>query len=117
MMIYGLIGRLTWIRNGGKKLIPSSKLESLIELSEIITSAPKNFVLGRQVKKVFDDRKLMASGKAPINWGFAESMAYASLLSEGYPIRLTGQDVRRGTFSHRHAAIYNQQKMVWVIYR
>ena len=78
-----------------------------LELSEVITSAPKNFVLGRQVKKVFDDRKLMASGKAPINWGFAESMAYASLLSEGYPIRLTGQDVRRGTFSHRHAAIYN----------
>ena len=78
-----------------------------IELSELITSAPDGFKLGRQVYKVFEDRKLMAAGKIPINWGFAESMAYATLLSEGYPIRLTGQDVRRGTFSHRHAAIYN----------
>ena len=80
-----------------------------IELSELITSAPDGFKLGRQVNKVFEDRKLMASGKIPINWGFAESMAYATLLSEGYPIRLTGQDVRRGTFSHRHAAIYNAE--------
>ena len=80
-----------------------------IELSELITSAPDGFKLGRQVYKVFEDRKLMAAGKIPINWGFAESMAYATLLSEGYPIRLTGQDVRRGTFSHRHAAIYNAE--------
>ena len=80
-----------------------------LELSEVITSAPDGFKLGRQVSKVFEDRKLMASGEMPINWGFAESMAYATLLSEGYPIRLTGQDVRRGTFSHRHAAIYNAE--------
>ena len=80
-----------------------------IELSELITSAPDGFKLGRQVNKVFEDRKLMTAGKIPINWGFAESMAYATLLSEGYPIRLTGQDVRRGTFSHRHAAIYNAE--------
>ena len=80
-----------------------------LELSEVITSAPDGFKLGRQVSKVFEDRKLMAAGQIPINWGFAESMAYATLLSEGYPIRLTGQDVRRGTFSHRHAAIYNAE--------
>ena len=80
-----------------------------LELSEVITSAPDSFKLGRQVSKVFEDRKLMAAGEIPINWGFAESMAYATLLSEGYPIRLTGQDVRRGTFSHRHAAIYNAE--------
>ena len=80
-----------------------------IELSELITSAPDGFKLGRQVNKVFEDRKLMTASKIPINWGFAESMAYATLLSEGYPIRLTGQDVRRGTFSHRHAAIYNAE--------
>ena len=83
--------------------------DKFIELSELITSAPDGFKLGRQVNKVFEDRKLMAAGKIPINWGFAESMAYATLLSEGYPIRLTGQDVRRGTFSHRHAAIYNAE--------
>ena len=80
---------------------------SLSALAEQATSAPKNFTLGRQVKKVYEDRKKMSSGEIPINWGYAETMAYATLLSEGFPIRLTGQDVRRGTFSHRHAAVYN----------
>jgi 2-oxoglutarate dehydrogenase E1 component len=48
-------------------------------------------------------------GSLEINWGFAESMSYASLLSEGYPIRVTGQDVRRGTFSHRHACVFDKE--------
>ena len=51
----------------------------------------------------------MNEGGLEINWGFAESMSYASLLSEGYPIRITGQDVRRGTFSHRHACVFDQE--------
>ncbi len=51
----------------------------------------------------------MNEGSLEINWGFAESMSYASLLSEGYPIRITGQDVRRGTFSHRHACVFDQE--------
>ena len=50
----------------------------------------------------------MNKGDVGINWGFAENMAYATLLSEGYPIRITGQDVRRGTFSHRHACVFDQ---------
>ena len=50
----------------------------------------------------------MNNGEAKINWGFAEIMAYATLLHEGYPVRLTGQDVRRGTFSHRHAVVHNK---------
>jgi 2-oxoglutarate dehydrogenase E1 component len=51
----------------------------------------------------------MATGDAEINWGFGEVMAYASLLEEGYPIRLTGQDIGRGTFSHRHAVLHDQK--------
>ena len=51
----------------------------------------------------------MAAGKIPADWGFGELMAYGSLLQEGYPIRMTGQDIRRGTFSHRHALLVNQE--------
>jgi 2-oxoglutarate dehydrogenase E1 component len=50
----------------------------------------------------------MAGGALPLNWGMAELLAYGTLLREGYPIRFTGQDVRRGTFSHRHAVVFNQ---------
>ncbi len=79
------------------------------ELGEIISSAPDDFNVQKQVSKILDDRKKMNSGDMPINWGFAENMAYATLLSEGYPIRFSGQDVRRGTFAHRHSVIHDQQ--------
>jgi 2-oxoglutarate dehydrogenase E1 component len=55
-----------------------------------------------------NDRDKMAKGELPMDWGFAENMAYATLLQEGYDIRLTGQDIGRGTFSHRHAILLNQ---------
>ena len=79
------------------------------ELGDIISSAPNNFDLQKQVSKLLNDRKKMNLGEIPVNWGFAENMAYATLLSEGYPIRFSGQDVRRGTFSHRHSVIHNQK--------
>ena len=57
----------------------------------------------------------MAAGAMDINWGFAENMAYASLIADGFPIRMTGQDIGRGTFSHRHAVLHAQNKQeAWV---
>tara|TARA_Y100001935_G_C17310370_1_gene515543 strand:+ start:1988 stop:4780 length:2793 start_codon:yes stop_codon:yes gene_type:complete len=62
----------------------------------------------KQVAKVYEERKQMLEGKIPMNWGFAEMAAYASLLNDGYPVRMTGQDSRRGTFSHRHLVVKDQ---------
>lgn len=69
---------------------------------------PKTFNLQKQVALMYKARKEMFAGKIPLNWGCAELLAYASLLREGYDIRLVGQDVCRGTFSHRHAMYVDQ---------
>ncbi len=70
---------------------------------------PNGFVVHRQVAKILDDRHRMAAGAKPVNWGMAEVMAYATLVDEGFPVRMTGQDVGVGTFSHRHASLFNQK--------
>lgn len=69
---------------------------------------PNGFELHPRVAKVMENRRKMAAGAMPLDWGFAENMAYASLLLEKHSIRLTGQDVGRGTFVHRHAILHNQ---------
>ena len=74
-----------------------------------ICEVPKTFNIGKQASKIFKDRLDITKTKTMANWGYAEIMAYATLLSEGYPIRITGQDVRRGTFSHRHACVFDAQ--------
>jgi len=69
---------------------------------------PVNFELHPRVAKVMENRRKMAAGAMPLDWGFAENMAYATLIIEKHNIRLTGQDVGRGTFVHRHAVLHNQ---------
>ena len=83
-------------------------IERLKELGQTMRKLPEGFVLQRQVAKVIDDRLKMQTGEMPLNWGAAETLAYATLLDEGYLVRLTGEDVGRGTFSHRHAKLHNQ---------
>jgi len=83
--------------------------KKLKKLGKEIISVPKEFNMGSQASKIFADRHEMNQENIPLNWGYAEVMAYATLLKDGYPIRLTGQDVRRGTFSHRHACIFDSQ--------
>ena len=81
--------------------------DKLKEIGNSINIVPKTFNLGTQASKIFEDRIKMNNEDISINWGYAETMAYGTLLSEGYPIRLTGQEVRRGTFSHRHACVFD----------
>ncbi len=82
--------------------------ERLKELAHALYQLPEGFELQRQVKRVIDERLKMQTGEMPLNWGAAETLAYATLLDEGFLVRLTGQDVGRGTFSHRHAKLHNQ---------
>ncbi|MBT8149659.1 MAG: 2-oxoglutarate dehydrogenase E1 component, partial [Gammaproteobacteria bacterium] len=87
----------------------SYPLEKLQALAHAFNEVPAGFAVQRQVAKIIEDRKKMAAGAMPGNWGFGETLAYASLLEQGYPVRITGQDVGRGTFSHRHAVLHDQQ--------
>jgi 2-oxoglutarate dehydrogenase E1 component len=87
----------------------SMDLPHLQALANQINSAPDGVPLHRQVKKILEDRRKMAGGALPVNWGMAEVLAYATMLEAGHPVRLTGQDVGRGTFSHRHAVLHNQK--------
>lgn len=78
------------------------------KIAQTLVKVPPHFVLQSRVAKIMQDRAKMASGEIKADWGFAEMMAYASLLEEGVGLRLTGQDVRRGTFFHRHAVLHDQ---------
>lgn len=83
--------------------------KTLDRLAEAITTIPAEIELHSRVAKVYDDRRKMAAGKQLADWGFAENLAYATLLNEGYRMRLTGEDVGRATFSHRHAILHDQK--------
>jgi 2-oxoglutarate dehydrogenase E1 component len=80
----------------------------LARLGARLDRLPAGFKLHPRVQRIVDDRRKMAAGDLDMDWGFAETLAYASLLSEGFHVRLIGQDTRRGTFFHRHAALFNQ---------
>lgn len=84
-------------------------LSTLQNLSEQLLSFPSGFEINPRVAKIMDDRRKMAAGALPLDWGFAENMAYAALLHEGYKVRISGQDSGRGTFFHRHAVLHNQK--------
>ncbi len=77
--------------------------------TERITTVPDDFELHPAVRKILDARTKMGAGEQDFDWGFAEHMAYASLLEKGHDVRISGQDSGRGTFFHRHAVIHNMQ--------
>jgi 2-oxoglutarate dehydrogenase E1 component len=77
-------------------------------LGKAITSYPTDWQLHPRVRAIMQAREKMVNGDLALDWGCAENLAYASLIQEGYPIRLTGQDSGRGTFFHRHAVLHDQ---------
>ncbi|MGH8725398.1 MAG: 2-oxoglutarate dehydrogenase E1 component [Burkholderiales bacterium] len=88
-------------------------LADLQMLAERLTAIPPNFKLHPRVEKIIADRRLMGQGKMPVDWGMAENLAYASLLKDGYAVRISGQDCGRGTFFHRHAVLHDQNRERW----
>lgn len=88
--------------------LPRARLQ---QLAERLTAIPDNFKLHSRVEKIIADRVAMGKGELALDWGMAENLAYASLVVEGYPIRLSGEDCGRGTFFHRHAVWHDQNRV------
>jgi 2-oxoglutarate dehydrogenase E1 component len=88
-------------------------MKTLKRLAKCLTTIPENFKLHPRVEKIIADRKAMGEGKLAVDWGMAENLAYASLVEEGHGVRMTGQDVGRGTFFHRHAVLHDQNRERW----
>lgn len=84
------------------------KRDRLIELGEAAFAIPEHFTVQKQVKTMITSRQAMAKGDKPMDWGFGEIMAYATLVDDGYGVRMVGQDSRRGTFSHRQSTLFDQ---------
>jgi 2-oxoglutarate dehydrogenase E1 component len=90
-----------------KPVNTSFDLAKLKQIGEKAASYPADFTPHPKLIKLLESRKNMASGKDPVDWGMGELLAYGSLLSEGKSVRLTGEDCVRGTFTHRHAGMYD----------
>lgn len=97
-------------RKAARTAVPLGRLKAL---ARRLVDIPPNFSLHPRVQKIMEDRQAMGEGKQPLDWGMAETLAYASLLSDGVPVRLTGQDSGRGTFFHRHAVLHDQKRERW----
>lgn len=91
----------------------SVPLDELKRLAERLVWLPKDFELHSRVQKIIADRTLMGQGELNLDWGMAENLAYASLLTSGFHIRISGQDCGRGTFFHRHAVLHDQKRSNW----
>ena len=93
--------------DAGDTAIPMSEWR---RLAEKITTIPTSVTPHNLVKKVYDDRAAMGRGEIPVDWGMGEHMAFASLVASGYAVRLSGEDCGRGTFTHRHSVIHDQNR-------
>lgn len=106
-----------WSPYYGKKYteVANTKVskKELQRLAKRLTDIPANFTMHSRVKKIIEDRAAMGEGKIAVDWGMAENLAYATLLSSGYGVRISGEDVGRGTFFHRHAVLHDQNREKW----
>ena len=88
-------------------------LAELKRIGERLTQVPENFTPHSLVTKLLKDRLAMARGEQNLDWGMGEHLAFATLVASGYAVRITGQDSGRGTFTHRHAVLHDQNRERW----
>ncbi|QJC30394.1 2-oxoglutarate dehydrogenase E1 component [Enterobacteriaceae endosymbiont of Neohaemonia nigricornis] len=91
-----------------KKSFIQKPIQILKKLLYTISTIPNNFHIHKRVKKIYLDRIAMSQEKIPLDWGTAENLAYANILFQGISCRLSGEDITRGTFAHRHTVLYDQ---------
>jgi 2-oxoglutarate dehydrogenase E1 component len=96
--------------DAGDTALPTSEFK---RIAEKLTTIPDSVTPHQLVKKVYADRAAMGRGEVNVDWGMGEHMAFASLVASGYPVRLSGEDCGRGTFTHRHAVIHDQNREKW----
>jgi 2-oxoglutarate dehydrogenase E1 component len=94
----------------GESIDTRVPLDTLARLGGRAVTSPSGFALHRGVERVLEARRRMLDGELALDWGMAETLAYATLLEEGYAVRLSGQDSGRGTFAHRHAILHHQEE-------
>jgi 2-oxoglutarate dehydrogenase E1 component len=85
-------------------------VQEVRRLAQALSTIPEGFTLHSRVQKIIEDRAAMGRGELPIDWGMGENLAYASLLAQGFGVRISGEDVGRGTFFHRHAVLHDQKR-------
>jgi len=112
--------KLDWLANNWKGMLPPSseapdlltgvEKDTLLELGRAISKLPDGFTPHRNIKKVYTQRAKMCEEGKGFDWAMGEQLAWASLLKEGNHVRISGQDVERGTFSHRHCVIHDQKE-------
>jgi 2-oxoglutarate dehydrogenase E1 component len=88
-------------------------MSELTRIGEKLTTVPEGFTVHPLVNRMLNDRRAMARGEAQVDWGMGEHLAFATLVNNGYAIRITGQDSGRGTFTHRHAVLHDQKRERW----
>jgi 2-oxoglutarate dehydrogenase E1 component len=98
-----------------ERVMTGVELPRLQALGARITALPEGFTLHPRVAQIIANRKKMLAGELPLDWGCAETLAYAALVEDGFGVRITGQDSGRGTFFHRHAVLHDQNTdATWV---
>ncbi|NRB10377.1 MAG: 2-oxoglutarate dehydrogenase E1 component [Rickettsiaceae bacterium] len=115
-MVEGFKPRAQWLegnwsgfdRSNNKEANTGVKKSILQKLGASLCKIPQDFALNKKLAKLFQQRAKVLAADEPIDWATAEQLAFATLLNEGTAIRMTGQDVQRGTFSHRHAVLHSQ---------